>query len=46
MKAWTVVLTNSCDVTSDYLCDRLSSAGLPVRRLDTDAIQGVGFDIG
>lgn len=45
MKGWTVVLTNSEDVTSDYLCDRLSMAGLPIWRIDTDAIREVEFDI-
>jgi len=46
MKRWTIVLTNSEDVTSDYLCDRLAAGGIQFYRLDTDRIlETVSFDM-
>ena len=41
MKEYPVVLTNSGDATSDYLCERLTHAGLEHRRIDTDILPQV-----
>jgi len=37
-----VVLTNSGDATSDYLCERLAHAGIHHHRIDTDVLPQVG----
>ena len=46
MKRLPVVLTNSADVTSDYLCERLTRAGIRHCRVDTDVLsQGAVLDL-